>query len=400
MNRNETRKKFLGAEADAGSVEILSSHGSFVRDSRRRQLIDFSSGWNVGNFGWGATEMTRALRDFKGPTYVSPSNLYRAWLELAELLASIAPGRLTKCFRATGGTEAVDLALQAAMLHTKRGKFISLEGCYHGNSLAALSIGDAEQREKLPNLLRNCSQIPLPLDGKALERVKAQLRRRDVAAFIMEPVPINLGVQIPTKQFMSGLAKECKRHGTLLIMDEVACGFGRTGKLFATEHFDIEPDILCLAKAITGGYAPMGATMMTAAVGRSMERDGSFYSTYGWHPLSVHMAIANLRVLIKTRKALLGHVNELGAYFRERLAEMKFNSPPVVRSQGLAIAVDLPSAKAAEKLHEGCLKSGLLLPPAEDETMLILPALNMERTTAKRGLDIMDRCVARSSREV
>src|ERR1041384_8362754 len=105
------------------------------------------------------------------------------------------------------------------------------------------------------------------LKVSALQRIKVQLRRRDVAAFIMEPVPINLGVLIPSKPFMSGLAKECKRHGTLLIMDEVACGFGRTGKLFATEHFNIEPDILCLAKAVTGGYAPMGATMMTAAGG-------------------------------------------------------------------------------------------------------------------------------------
>jgi acetylornithine/succinyldiaminopimelate/putrescine aminotransferase len=398
MKRNQTRRKLLGLEADAGTLEIVSAHGSFVRDSKQRQLIDFSSGWNVGNFGWGASEMARALKNFKGPTYVSPSNLYRAWLELAEILASIAPGKLTKCFRATGGTEAVDLALQAAMLHTRRGKFISLEGSYHGNSLAALSIGDSEQRKKLPNLLHHCAKLRPPLDEKALQRVKVMLRRRDVAAFIMEPVPINLGVLIPSKLFMSGLAKECKRYGTLLIMDEVACGFGRTGKLFATEHFDIEPDILCLAKAITGGYAPMGATLMTAGVGRSMERDGSFYSTYGWHPLSVHMAIANLRLLIKHRKALLGHVAEMAAYFRQRLSEMKIKSSPVVRIQGLAIAVELPSAKAAEKLHEDCLKSGLLLPGAEEETMLILPALNIDRKTAKKGLDILEQCLFRSLR--
>jgi acetylornithine/succinyldiaminopimelate/putrescine aminotransferase len=398
MDRNQTRRKLFGAEADTGGLEIVSARGSFVRDSRRRRLIDFSSGWNVGNFGWGASEMASALKSFKGPTYVSPSNLYGAWIELAEILASIAPGKLTKCFRATGGTEAVDLALQAAMLHTRRSKFISLEGSYHGNSLATLSIGDSEQRKKLPNLLQHCAKLRPPLDEKALQRVKVQLRRRDVAAFIMEPVPINLGVLIPSKPFMSGLAKECKRYGTLLIMDEVACGFGRTGKLFATEHFNIEPDILCLAKAITGGYAPMGATMMTAGVGRSMEREGSFYSTYGWHPLSVHMAIANLRLLIKHRKALLDHVTEMAAYFRQRLSEMKFKSSPAVRIQGLAIAVELPSSKAAEKVHEDCLKSGLLLPGAEEEIMLILPALNIDRKTVKKGLDILEQCMSRSLR--
>jgi acetylornithine/succinyldiaminopimelate/putrescine aminotransferase len=281
------------------------------------------------------------------------------------------------------------------MLHTKRRKFISLEGSYHGNSLAALSIGDSEQRGKLPNLLPHCAKIRPPLDEKALQRIKVQLQRRDVAAFIMEPIPINLGVLIPSKQFMSSLAKDCRRHGTLLIMDEVACGFGRTGRLFATEHFNIQPDILCMAKAITGGYAPMGATMMTATVGQSMERDGSFYSTYGWHPLSVHMAIANLRLLMKHRKALLGHVSELSEYFRRRLSEMKFKSPPAVRIQGLAIAVDLRNSKEAEKLRENCLKSGLLLPGAEEETMLILPALNMDRKTAQKGLDILEQCVAR-----
>src|SRR5687767_3552174 len=107
----------------------------------------------------------------------------------------------------------------------------------------------------------------------------------------MEPISMNLGVLVPDPGFMEGVAALCRRHGTLLIMDEVACGFGRTGALFATEHFDIEPDIVVMAKALTGGHAPMGATLVTAEVAKAVGEKVSAYSTYGWHPRSIEAAL-------------------------------------------------------------------------------------------------------------
>ena len=154
------------------------------------------------------------------------------------------------------------------------------------------------------------------LNEGALFKIEARLKKRDIAAFVMEPISINLGVLIPDMRFMQGLQRLCKKYGTLIIADEVATGFGRTGKLFACEHLDFQPDIMCVAKAITGG---LGATLMSEPAARSMEEEGSFYSTYGWHPRSVALSIAALRYLIKHKDRLLRNAAKLSDYFAERL---------------------------------------------------------------------------------
>ena len=154
--------------------------------------------------------------------------------ELAELLVSVVPVRNARCFRATGGSEAVELGLQAAMLHTGRQGFLSVEGSYHGNTLGTLSIGASENRKSLKNLLPHCRKIEQPLDRKAASKVEAMLRKRDVAAFVIEPISINQGVVIPDGEFIRRVRAACARTGTLFIADEVACGFGRTGRLFAS----------------------------------------------------------------------------------------------------------------------------------------------------------------------
>src|SRR5438874_3334919 len=298
--RNE--QKFLARDMTA-ELEVASVDGSFVIDSHGKRYIDFVMGWCVGNLGWRNPAIRERPRRFNGPDYVYPGYAYKPWVELAELLASIAPGKLTKCFRATGGSEAVDIALQAAMVHTGRQKLLSLEGSYHGNTLGGLSIGDSENRKRCKNLLPHCGKIEPPLDAKALKNIERRLQRRDVAAFVMEPISINLGVLIPEQGFMSELQRLCRRYGTLLVTDEVATGFGRTGRMFACEHFDLQPDIMCVAKALSGGLGGIGAVIATPPVAKSMEdKGGMFYSTYGWHPRSVDVAIATIRYLKTNRK--------------------------------------------------------------------------------------------------
>ena len=134
--RREPLARDLPAE-----LQVASTNGSILTDSRGRKYIDFVMGWCVGNFGWRPAAIAKAIERFKGPDYVYPGYAYAPWTELARLLASLAPRPLTTCFRATGGSEAVDLALQAAMIHTGRRALLSLEDSYHGNSLAGLSIG-------------------------------------------------------------------------------------------------------------------------------------------------------------------------------------------------------------------------------------------------------------------
>jgi acetylornithine/succinyldiaminopimelate/putrescine aminotransferase len=380
----------LARDADAKGIAIVGSKDGYLIGRRGRRFIDFTSGWCVGNFGWNDPGIRAPLRNFKGPTYVYPGYRYEAWDELAALLGDLVPRNLTRCFRATGGSEAVDLALQAAMVHTGRRKFVSLEDSYHGNTIGALSVGSGD-RDALPNLLDNCHRIKPPLTQRSADRVQTLLKRRDVAALIMEPISINLGVLIPEKGFFERVQKLCRRYGTLFIADEVATGFGRTGKLFASEHFNLKPDIMCVAKAITGGHSPMGAMLTTAAVGRSMEEKGSFYSTYGWHPLSVAAALATLRPLQRGRKSFLERVNALSRLFASRLASIPFRTTPKIRVKGMAIALEFDSEQEASRIVERAAEAGLLL-TTEGNVVLLLPPLTVSKAVAEKGLSILRAC--------
>ena len=393
MKLEQKAAKYLGRSPEADPIQIVKAEGSRLRDAHGKKYIDFTSAYWVENLGWGVAEIERAIRQFTGPTYVVPNLLYAPWVELAELLAKITPANLTKSFRATGGTEAVELALQAAMLHTQRGHFIGLEGSYHGNSIGTFSVASSEYRKKLRGLLPGCAKINPPLDQKALTKVATRLKGRQIAAVVMEPIAINLGVEIPTKEFMAGLQDLAKKYGTLLIMDEVACGFGRTGTLFASEQYPIEPDILCLGKAITGGYGAMGATVMIPSVAKSLEKSGEFYSTYGWHPHSVAAAIATIRYIMRHCDELLAHIRTMSDYFGGRLATIPFRSTPAQRRRGLAIALRFENKKYPEELVDRCRKSGLLISESSDGTLLILPPLTITRQTAEEGLNILEKVV-------
>ncbi|WP_194726900.1 class-III pyridoxal-phosphate-dependent aminotransferase [Noviherbaspirillum malthae] len=391
MTSKSDERQFLARESPE-DLQVVRTDGSFLFDAEGRQYVDFMMGWCVGNFGWGNAVLLEAAAQFEGPDYVYPGYSYAPWIELASLLVSISPGSLKKCFRATGGSEAVDLALQAAMLHTGRAKFVSVEGSYHGNTIGGLSVGSSEYREDCKNLLPLCYKVKPPLNAKSLAQVEALLKERDVAAFIMEPISINLGVLIPEAEFMTGLADLCRKYGTLLIMDEVATGFGRTGTLFASEQFGIEPDIMCVAKAITGGLGGMGAMIATAPVAKSMEDKGNFYSTYGWHPRSVTVATAALGYITRNRQRLLEDVAGTSEYCRERLMKMRFTKPASCRIAGLAIGVDFGDESHAAKIQAKCRQEGLLV-SNEGESLLLLPALNIDQATAAQGLDILERCV-------
>jgi adenosylmethionine-8-amino-7-oxononanoate aminotransferase len=383
-----SKRTHLARDEEDSGVRVARSRGSYVFDNRGRKYVDFLAGWCVGNFGWNSPRLERARRSFNGPDYVYPHDSYAPWEELAGLLARIAPDGLNMCYRATGGSEAVDIALQAAMVHTGRSKFVSLEDAYHGNTIGSMSVGEGAPEDAM----RKSHKIALPLDADALDRVETQLKRRDVAGFIMEPVPINLGVESPEPEFMEGLSRLCTRYGTLLIMDEVATGFGRTGVLFASEHFDIEPDIMTLGKAITGGVAGMGAVISTDEVAESMSEDGSFYSTYGWHPLATHVAIANVRWIIQNKRRLLDGVAATSAYFRDRLAAMDLGEETKLNILGLAIGVDVGDQEYADEVAENCRRGGLLL-DTEGSVITMLPALTIDRVAAKRGLDIFEESI-------
>jgi acetylornithine/succinyldiaminopimelate/putrescine aminotransferase len=388
MKLKTAERKYFGREREESEVEVAGAEGSFIYDQDGKRYIDLFMGWCVGNLGWGNPEATKAIRNYEGPDYVHPGLHFEPWVELAEMLAEITPGKLEKSFRATGGSEANEAALQMAMLYTKRSKFLSIEESYHGNTIATISIGASESSEKFGNKLQNCKKIPMPPDAKALSKAETLLKKKDVAAFIMEPVICNYHTYVPDQEFMSGIRELCTKYGTLLIIDEVATGFGRTGKLFGCEHFDIVPDIMTMSKAIAGGAAGLGAAITTHEIAEKIKDDFQFYSTFGWHPLSTVAAIANIRYIMKHKMQLLDHVNAMGDLFIERLSKMDIGNDAEIRGKGLAITLNLKDSKRAEKITEACRKDGLLI-HQESEGLQFFPALNIKKEVALEALNIL-----------
>ncbi|HSN29369.1 MAG TPA: aspartate aminotransferase family protein [Kofleriaceae bacterium] len=376
-------RKFLGRSSKPEDLVVVSAEGVRFRDARGRSYIDLTSGWCVGNLGWNPPPIVDALRDFTGPSYVHPSYVYARWNELARLLVDIAPGRLARAYRCTTGTEAVECALQLAMTTTGRHKLVSLEGAYHGNSFGARSVGEGG----VENLLRGCAKLAPPLDERALGRLETLLRGRDVAALIMEPIAMNLGVLVPDGAFMRELVPLCHHYGTLVIADEVACGFGRTGALFACEHFGLEPDLMCLAKALTNGVAPLATTLATAEIADACEGELSFYATFGWLPFAVEAAIACVKHWRAHGTEILENVVDRSNQLRTRLS-VRLPEEAELHLIGLACAVLLDEDTVA-RVAKRCRKQGLIVGDEED-TLELFPPLVIDEPTLADALDILD----------
>ncbi|WP_051286176.1 aspartate aminotransferase family protein [Salinimicrobium terrae] len=392
MNTKEKDEKYFGRGNPAMDLEVVKAEGSYVYGADGKKYVDFLGGAGVGNLGWGVKEIEDAIRNSDRPTYVYPNFYYRLWTELAELLAELCPGNLKKSYRMTGGSEAVEAALEIATMFTGRKKILSVEGSYHGNTIGALSIGATKKQKKFPNLLEGCEKLELPLNKEKLQQVEKMLYTKEVAAVIMEPIIVNLGVLIPEEEFMAGLNKICKETGTLLIMDEAITGFGRTGKMFATEHFDIEPDILCMAKAITAGHAGMGAVITTPEIDKKVGGEIGLYSSYGWHPIAVDASLAALNYLQKNKQKLFHNIDQLEQIFKKGVSEIDFRNDPEMRIKGAAIGVDLKDEEYASEIKQRALKNGLLI-NTEGSSLLFLPNFEMTQKTALEGIDLLKNCV-------
>ena len=390
MNLRKRDERYVARDGLPKPIEVTAASGSYVF-SHGKKYIDFVMGWNVGNIGWNVPEVMAAMKMFEGPVYVKPPYLYKRWVDLAELLATITPGKLTKSFRATGGTEAVEIALQCATVHTKRTKFISIEGSYHGHSIATMSIGDSYFRNHFKNLLGDCFKINPPLNRDAALKVEKIVKKEDIAAFISEPIICNLGVLVPDEDFFGIVSDACKKYGTLLIMDEVATGFGRTGKLFASEHYTLKPDIITLGKGITSGYGSLGATIVTKEIAKSMEFDFSTYSTFGWLPISVEGAIANINYILKKR--LWKNAEKMGDYFEQQLKKISFKHRPETRIKGLAIGVEFEKEGYVIEVMKKAMSNGLLFSTLNRKIITLFPALTINKKVVDEGLKILEKSV-------
>jgi 4-aminobutyrate aminotransferase-like enzyme len=341
--------------------------------AREQVLLDFGGLDFRG--GWRCRAVEKALEQFRPDAYDAPVRRYALWAELVERLEALAPTRLPKCFAASSGAEAVEIAVRAARAHTGRMPLLSVAGTRYGGR-----------------------SISPPLDRRAARDAERALARRDVAAFVFEPIALELGVLLPEEDFTTRLQELCARSGTLLVADEVGTGFGRTGRMFAFEHFGLAPDIVCVGRALCAGHAQMGAILTTQRVAGALEAGEIFPSADAWPPLAMRAAIAHLDWLEARKDPFLAHVREVGTYVQTRLAAMDFGCAATIRGRGLAIGLELEERVCTERLAAACRAQRLSLAKTAGGALAILPPLGIDRRTVARGLDLLEAAAARAAR--
>ncbi len=304
------------------NVRYTRASGAYLYTEDGRQILDFLSGYCVHNTGHNHPFIVEALREelsAEGPAMVQ-SHIPDLAGELAAQLCQAAGGSLSKVFFCSSGSEGVEAAIKYARAHTGRTGLVYAEGAFHGLTCGALSLmGDGFWSDGFGPMLPDTYQVPFG----DVEAVEATLRTKQMAALILEPVQSEAGIRVPDAAYLRSVQALCRKYGTLLVLDEVQTGLGRTGKFLAGHHYEVEPDVVILAKALSGGLVPIGAVLMTDAVYRSvyssLKRSIVHTSTYSENGLAMRAGLATLQVL--RDEDLTQRSAEMGEYVRRRLRE-------------------------------------------------------------------------------
>ncbi|MBA2276189.1 MAG: aspartate aminotransferase family protein [Chloroflexia bacterium] len=355
------------------------AEGARLWDIHGNEYLDGISGLWVVNAGHGRAEIAEAMAEqAKKLAYVSAEAFTTApAAELAHTLADLMPSDLSRFYFCSGGSEAVETAVkiakqvQAMRGFPRRYKVIARRGSYHGMTHGAMSLTATREEAYFGPFMYGVSHVPHPnryrsdfgLEGEEADIMAATYVGQEiqhqgpetVACVIGEPISSSAGVHVPSPKYWQLLREICDTHGVLLIVDEVINGFGRTGKMFATEHFGFVPDIMTIAKGLTSGYAPMGAAVVRPAIFETFKEQGTVSMghllTFGGHPVSAAAALKNLQIFKDER--LVEQAAEKGIYLKAQLEELR-NHPTVgdVRGEGLLCAIELVKSKS-KKLNWG-----------------------------------------------
>jgi putrescine aminotransferase len=368
LSREENRenhRKFINPDL-VNLMGLLNFDKSFVRakgtsiwDREDNEYLDFLGGYGALNLGHNHPELIAAVesvRELPNLIQAAPNPLAGA---LARNLALFTPGELQYSFFGNSGAEAVEGALKLARAATGKMKFISCEGSFHGKSFGALSVtGREKYRKPFAPLLPGIEFIPFG-DVQALERALSQ---KDVAAFIVEPIQGEGGIIVPPAGYLKEVRDICTKYNTLLIVDEIQTGFGRTGKMFACELDGIVPDILCLSKSFGGGVMPLAAYITTEKIWKtaygSTEKATLHTSTFGGNTRAAAAGIATLEILF--REDLSRQAAEKGEYLMQRLRQLQKKYPFLkeVRGKGLIIGLEFaqPEKGILNRLTGGAME--------------------------------------------
>lgn len=344
---------------------LVRGSGARLWDADGREYIDCMSGHGVASLGHAHPAMIEALSEQMNRLWTCPNGFYndrRAQL-LAEL-ARLAPDGLDRAFLCNSGTEAVEAAIKFARVATGRSGIVAAMRGYHGRTMGALSATwNKGYREPVEPLVPGFAFVPYDRLGPMEQAID-----ETTAAVVLEIVQGEGGVHPASTEYLRGVQAVCRDRGALLIIDEVQTGFGRTGAMFACEHHDLRPDLLCVAKAIAGGV-PMGATMIGPRVGVLPRRVHS--TTFGGNPLACAAALASIDVI--EREGLVRRAAELGARFRAGLESIASPLVRDVRGLGLMLAVELRTSSLP--FLRALAERGVLALPAGSTVLRFLPPL-------------------------
>jgi 4-aminobutyrate aminotransferase len=396
--------------------------GMLVEDVDGNVFLDFSAGIAVVSTGHCHPEVVRAIqRQAETLIHMSGTDFYYPLLaQLAQKIAEITPGKFPKrVYFGNSGTEAMEAAMKIARYHTRRHRFIAFLGSFHGRTYGSLSLtaSKAVQRNGFGPLLPGVTHVPYPNTFRCpaghraaqcicdcacaefIEKLfKTLVPADEVAAIVVEPIQGEGGYVVPPPNFLDQLRRLADRHGILLIFDEVQSGMGRTGKMWACQHFGVVPDILITAKGIASGL-PLGVTVARADL--MNWGPGAHASTFGGNPVACAAALETIRLL---EEKYIANAARQGDYILGRLADWKAKHPIVgdVRGKGLMIGIELvksqetrePHPEARRKVLQRAFEQGLLILGCGESTVRLMPPLIVEREHADFALDVLDRCIS------
>jgi 4-aminobutyrate aminotransferase-like enzyme len=404
------------------------TEGSLIEDLDGNRYIDFGSGWgtnNVGNCNPEVVEAVNAMMKRQGVVCWTSSGNSAPRLDLAEKLLAVCPKRTDRVVFLTTGTEAVEAALRIMRRASGRPMVISFYGQYHGLSYGAQAAGplQADMRDDILPLVGGFAYAPYPYayrtplrsksggPGRAtLEYIENILLTYEVpahlvAGVLVEPVVGEAGVWVPPDDFLPGLREMCDRHGWYLCIDEVQSGFGRCGKMWAFEHWGVEPDLIVIGKGLSGGSMPIAAVAARSDI--TDKAEAFVAGTYAGHPAACAAGIKTLEIMERDR--ILDHATALGAHGMKRLRDMqeKYSVIGEVRGKGLWLAIEFVKDRnsqekdyeAAQQVNAFCIKNGLYyIHDSISWFVRIQPPLNIERSLFDQGLDILEEAIREVSK--
>ena len=339
-------------------LEISRAEGSWLITSDGRRYLDFIAGIGVSALGHGNPEVLEAIAaQARRHLHVMVYGEYviESQVMLARRLAELLPHPLERVYFTNSGAEAIECALKVARKFTGRAGFVAFDGAYHGDTMGALALaGNPAMREPFGALPGPVTHLPFD-DESSLHKIDSK-----VAAVVVEPVQAEGGVRIPEIGFIRAIRERCDRAGALLIFDEVLTGFGRTGRMFALEHFGVVPDVVVMAKALGGGL-PLGALCSRDEVLGTLAHDPPLghITTFGGHPLSCAAGLASLNVIVRER--LHERAATIGKEIVRRVLAMRAPEIVAVRGLGMIIGIEFRDAALAHRFVAETLTRGVIV---------------------------------------